>query len=728
MMIILTDTSEENDVHINDWLVQENLARRGKMVRMLTRCNFPFQHQMRCNNIALSESVEAENVVAVDVDDARYDRNRSISSCDEKTSKLSNAESNNKENVEVLRNVLHRRKAIAQTVRNVKSTESSVNANSRSTDCLANKKPRAPKELTMLLARLKASNVTLSGIGATVSSEADRENAGGNAQSIDLDARINATQSRNPRNYADYNCLESTTMEFILRDSDNEECNESDFGMFKSMYGGHGMMEPFDWTIIRDFHAGTLPNTSDSSKMCESNNEEKKKFVKFDEFFHDKKELAIKQCFLNVTRKEDEYFLADSNIDYDVRNVSQSVTKLKNRLEICNDKDTMIVVKKDILEMLRSGVLQSLDKLNSDATNVVENDGAASSSTMFRDTINVANDTGKSNEVCEMKVDRKTEVGESPDANAYANLYATATLNATSKLASPSVNGNGDNARNAQFEHNAKPIARGKKAGIFNPSYKLLLEEMKRMRSLDSSFGSSTKESSSSEQVRSSYSTRSHNSTDTMISSDDDQKTYAHESLMTRFDELRRSTLTRMSSSSLVSSSEIKEKEKISDSETKTDDSVDVSSADNIADSTKQHRPTCTIDDTRPSRMLRQVLRMQQNMESVTELDSDDLSDEKSASDVDGKSSNEQMDIGMSVVRVSTNNNDGANTSEETMQPPVFNDCDVESDESEWDVCAGPEHFPLSLPQAKAQITEISDDESESLKCTSKDNFIMPRN
>lgn len=47
MIISLTDTLEEEDVHINDWLVEQNLAEHGKMVCMKKR-NFPFQYYLEC--------------------------------------------------------------------------------------------------------------------------------------------------------------------------------------------------------------------------------------------------------------------------------------------------------------------------------------------------------------------------------------------------------------------------------------------------------------------------------------------------------------------------------------------------------------------------------------------------------------------------------------------------------------------------------------------------------
>nr|XP_031844313.1 uncharacterized protein LOC116432095 isoform X4 [Nomia melanderi] len=47
MMVTLTDTLEEEDVHINDWLVEQKLAEHGKMVCIKLR-NFPFLYYLQC--------------------------------------------------------------------------------------------------------------------------------------------------------------------------------------------------------------------------------------------------------------------------------------------------------------------------------------------------------------------------------------------------------------------------------------------------------------------------------------------------------------------------------------------------------------------------------------------------------------------------------------------------------------------------------------------------------
>lgn len=47
MMVTLTDTTEEEDVHINDWLVEQKLAEHGKMVCTKYR-NFSFRYYLEC--------------------------------------------------------------------------------------------------------------------------------------------------------------------------------------------------------------------------------------------------------------------------------------------------------------------------------------------------------------------------------------------------------------------------------------------------------------------------------------------------------------------------------------------------------------------------------------------------------------------------------------------------------------------------------------------------------
>ncbi|CAK9812883.1 Tudor domain-containing protein 5 [Anthophora quadrimaculata] len=47
MMVTLTDTLGEEDVHINDWLIEKKLAEYGKMVCIKKR-NFPFRYYLEC--------------------------------------------------------------------------------------------------------------------------------------------------------------------------------------------------------------------------------------------------------------------------------------------------------------------------------------------------------------------------------------------------------------------------------------------------------------------------------------------------------------------------------------------------------------------------------------------------------------------------------------------------------------------------------------------------------
>ncbi|XP_066587080.1 tudor domain-containing protein 5-like isoform X3 [Prorops nasuta] len=50
MLVTLTDTFGEEDVHINDWLVKEKLAEYGRMVRIWPK-NFAFLHYVKCKNL-----------------------------------------------------------------------------------------------------------------------------------------------------------------------------------------------------------------------------------------------------------------------------------------------------------------------------------------------------------------------------------------------------------------------------------------------------------------------------------------------------------------------------------------------------------------------------------------------------------------------------------------------------------------------------------------------------
>ncbi|KAF7400606.1 hypothetical protein HZH66_005790 [Vespula vulgaris] len=55
MLVTLTDTMEEEDVHINDWMVHQNLAVHGQMVRIRPR-NFPFYYYLQCQEHSKTNS------------------------------------------------------------------------------------------------------------------------------------------------------------------------------------------------------------------------------------------------------------------------------------------------------------------------------------------------------------------------------------------------------------------------------------------------------------------------------------------------------------------------------------------------------------------------------------------------------------------------------------------------------------------------------------------------
>nr|XP_033327722.1 tudor domain-containing protein 5-like isoform X6 [Megalopta genalis] len=59
MMVTLTDTLEDEDIHINDWLVEQKLAEHGKMVCMKTQ-NFPFRYYLKCQTYRKQKSEKSK--------------------------------------------------------------------------------------------------------------------------------------------------------------------------------------------------------------------------------------------------------------------------------------------------------------------------------------------------------------------------------------------------------------------------------------------------------------------------------------------------------------------------------------------------------------------------------------------------------------------------------------------------------------------------------------------
>lgn len=709
MMVILSDTSEEEDVHINDWLIKEKLARCGKMVRMCE--HLPYLHYLACNNITMQSStsvpiayLELSDIVSdrVSVDEARHDRDQSVP-CSNEAHKLCNdvkSENIESKTVETSHNVPSNKKVLLQMLRNVNSADAlkSSDTKSQSTDCSKNEKLRGPKKLIKLLETLKTSNIT-SNSNASISAPKPNHDFKDNAQQIDSDMKT-IQNNGNVKHYtldmefkdSDKDNNENVkngeydgwNMSFVLRDSDNEENNEKDFGTFRSLYGGHGLMEPFDWSLIKE-NGHSLPKTVVTSHNNLDIIEEYKNNITENESGSHKlnnlenKSSSANPYFLNMTRKEEEYYLPEKNIDYDFKNVSQSVARLRNRMEVHNDKYTTVIMPGDILEKLCNNT-QSQNPTSSSDTNTIKTNGVASKVSAQTEMIN-----GNS-EACETRTEQKIEKNRDLD-----------------------VNINNKNTIECNTDKSPESKTTGK---AYNSRYKALLDQMKRMQvnSANSNISSSpylAEDSSSSEQILSSCSSST-------LSSNEQHGDYQNE--LCNFKKL-----VSTSSSDVSLHRDFKETRRLLSSESNSDASfnMDGSKQDQsakidpiVSDDDDLKRSNATVEEVpRTSKMLELVLKkISGNASSKSELDSDDLSNRETiASDTsyDKKESNLIDNLMIeNYVRCKSSND----INEETFESLVLDDCDLESDESVWD------YYVPFLGIKSADQTDISDDDSMILK------------
>lgn len=701
MMVILSDTTEDEDVHINDWLISEKLARCGKVVCICD--NFPYFHYLTCNNITMQSptSMPIAHVkmfdIVSDTDDIQYDEDQSIS-CNKETHTLFNVKSENNvksesKTIKVLHNVLPSKKTFLQKLQEINSLNAELlDTKSQSTNSSKNEKSSGPRKLATLLEKLTTLNVT-SNSNSSISMPKSSHDFKDNVQQIDSDIKTNSQDDNKNFKHCALN------MDFSLRDSDNEENNEKDFGTFRSLYGGHGLMEPFDWSVIKENDDFVRDATATSHNNLDILIEEYKNNVTEDESEShnlnnlEKESLPINSYFLNVTRKEEEYYLPEKNINYDFKNVSQSVARLRSRMEVQNDKYTTVVVPRNILETLCSNT-QSQDTLSPDI-NTVKTNGVAFPVKMTAQS-KIINGNHKA---CETRIENKTENNRDFDTGMKSNSFNIINdENCKDKIIR--------NINKKMLECNTDSSSEYSTTGkVFNPRYKVLLDQMRRMQ-VDSNTSidlSNKGDSLSSEQIQSSSYSHSSNSTtsSTMTLSDDEHEDSRSQSSV-RFTKLQNLSKLLSTSSENDSVSSFN----VNDSKHQL---AEIDSIPSTVDNSKQ--PNVTFKMPRISKMLELVLKNAENAASSIELDSDDLSNQESiASDKNCDEKKSELVDELVIDHVKCKSTNDINMLEKTSVPPVLNDCDIESDGSEWDACV---ESALDFENNEYNAYQISDDESE---------------
>jgi len=730
MMVILTDTSEEEDVCINDWLVKERLAQVGKMVRMNDIINF-FDMRFDIESFMSIETINAESTTKVN--EPRHYRNQSISR-NERTHKLSDVKSEDieKKTVKSLHNVPASKKVLLQMLWNKSPNAKSLHAkspptksldkfpdtkslNAKSSDTKSqsrnypqNGKSNTPRELVPL-EKLKTSSL-------------DRKsnfNPNTSISETNTDNEDNARQINSSRKIETQSNGEDSFMNFSLRDSDPDENDHNDFGTFRSLYGGRGLMEPIDWSLIRGENnlshktIATLPNNLDTSiRECKSDIENKSGS------HNQKNKIPGKQYFLNMTSLEKENFLPENNIVHNVEDISDIMEMLKGN--VSNRIVRVLFTPNEKLKTMYDNV-QSEDTSNSN-TNIVEHNDIASSRKMNQK-------IDRNGKVCKTRAEQKIE-------NRDSNTDSESTFS--------NVSNNKDNINGEMPKCNTNNSLESNTNNKVYPRYKMLLDQIKR-KQMDSMNSSSVNtSSSSSEQIQSS--SYSFNSSDDTISSSNDEQSKASNRMDMNTCKIDDSVKEFASTSEELSKQLIlddahSEFEGIRNPSSLETDSITSSNIDN----TKQHRlnqsletdfiASSNIDHTKHQlnqfnsialscndsndqltaadqtlnvpNLMKQMLKIAQNIGSNSELDSDDLSSNQESLKDDKSDESKGDDKSDCMSEMCESMHDDANVTETVFAPPVYNDCDVESDESEWDAYAGSkEDFPFYIAQLPSNAND----------------------
>jgi len=448
MVIVLTDTSEEGGESINDWLVNENLARQGKLVR--TCDNFPYLHYARDNNIVIQSSVkipDTRNEVGIET---RYEKDQSISR-GEGMSRLSNDYLRNENEISHNCEVSLSRRTDVQLLRDrnsleTKSSDKKLGLNNYSEIEI----PKGPKGLNMLFEKLKTLNMSFYDVYTHEINGTFQDNTRQLNSNMKRDVEI----MDNNKSYKN-----QSNIGFIVRDSDDEEAN---FGTF-SVYSDRGLMQPIDCSIIKKdkISSKTTPVSIDGSDILIKEHKSDVAKDKAELYNQEKDELLAKLCFLNMTHKEKEYFLAEKNINYDVKDMSQTIIKLKNSIKMCNDKCTTIIITKKLLEELRDNV--QFQNISSSETNV------ATINNMPFSTQTINKNTNIGEKINEARLDQ--EIGNKNSATHWRLI--------SSKMKKKNNKENNQKKDQETYKNNSDNFSRSNTTKEFNSKYQRLLEQIK---------------------------------------------------------------------------------------------------------------------------------------------------------------------------------------------------------------------------------------------------------
>lgn len=491
LMVILTDTSEEEEVHINDWLVSRNLARLAETVRM---CYFLFFYKdcnvcnIRSGGHKVVKKSDAENTL-------NTDKTHNVKKRSQTSDRLSVRESKNreKENVKASRNVPFSGEKLLLKLKNFTSSDS------KSQSKKTNSQTKPSKLLEKLAAfsekQKKTTSVTSSS-NSSVCTPKTNESFARDARESDVETGINSNLISR---------CETKDFDDGMFDKKNV------FGEFSSLYGGRGHKVPCDWSAdFKDDYPRRIACTSKNLvTMLKLTNMEET------ESDSQRNVKPIRPCpyFQQLAERETEgkyIWTPEMNVKNNntFNNLSQIIASLKQRVEIPTDEYIAVTVPDNVLKLMHDSN-QSQDTLNS-TTSSVEISSASScdilNSAAKSVEINDVSSCDKLTEKCPVNDERNDEIWETKSSQ---KIEKDGNSNADETLDSSKCDSNC-----SEFETTNKPV---------NMKYKKLLDHLIENMQKNSSDSNLTTKSSSSGQSQ----TRSRNcSSNSSINSNNSNSDY----------------------------------------------------------------------------------------------------------------------------------------------------------------------------------------------------------
>lgn len=368
MMVTLTDTLGEEDVHINDWLVEQKLAEHGKMVCMRNR-NFPFRYYLECQE-RFKQKCETS---------------KASKTVEPKECKKSAHSGNYSKNAVALYNLK------SSSTKDLRRSDIPIEESRHSKLNVTGKAPRALKSLYEKLLDIKRSSTSSSAEGNEFSSSDSaandtarrkfgKESFNNNVESNNNKCNVYTSDLTNSNHkeineYVEYDILKKfsniprTYANHFSTHNSEDELDEPCIGFFTDEINKECELEEIDWSTIRKNMAG--------KKQCVPQQHATKKTYKSIPTKRENIPLA-ESSFLNVVRNsvyfasrdEDIHWSPTGNVDKNP-DVSPAILRnIKKRAASCT-KEMTVGIPQKMLELLRGRELAE-DPLES-STNVSEN-------------------------------------------------------------------------------------------------------------------------------------------------------------------------------------------------------------------------------------------------------------------------------------------------------------------------------------------------------------------